>query len=432
MIVTPHSQYDVQETTAVLFDRALVTAFLENFPDLVYFKDLDSRFTAVSKSKAARHRLAPAEILGKTDADFYAPEFAQMARAEEEEIMKTGKPMIGRQRKVVWADGREGWAVTSKMPLHNERHEVIGTFGITKDISAEKQLELDLEKTHRHLVDASRGAGMAEIATGVLHNVGNVLTSLNVSASIVATGFRQSKADSLAKISSLLQEHEGDLAHFLTHDPKGKRIPEFLATLSSHAVAERDRLLQEISSLQKNVDHIKDIVSMQQTYATAIGLVEPLDAVELMEDSLRMNASALVRHDIRLERDFQPVPPVLAERGKVIQILVNLIRNAKYADDQGGAAAKLITVSIRPGAKGRVQLIVADSGIGIPAENLERIFVHGFTTRANGHGFGLHSSVNAAKEMKGSLTVYSEGLGKGATFTLDLPVAPTSAPTLPS
>ena len=155
---------------------------------------------------------------------------------------------------------------------------------------------------------------------------------------------------------------------------------------------------------------------------------EPLSAEELMEDSLRMNAGALVRHAVRVVRDFHPVPLILGEKGKVLQILVNLIRNAKYAADEGGHSDKTVSLHIAPGAPGRVRLTVQDNGVGIPAENLTRIFCHGFTTRANGHGFGLHSSANAAKEMKGSLTAYSDGPGLGASFVLDLPEAPPASP----
>jgi C4-dicarboxylate-specific signal transduction histidine kinase len=267
-------------------------------------------------------------------------------------------------------------------------------------------------------------AGMAEVATGVLHNVGNVLNSLNVSASVIENGLRMSKAESLVKIAALLRENHSNVAAFLTVDPKGKRIPEFLESLARHAIDERDRLLKEITDLQKNIDHIKDIVSMQQTYATMAGVVEPLDPVMMMEDSVRMNAGALVRHEVQVMRDFQFCPPILGEKSKVLQILVNLIRNAKYACDEAGQPGKLVTLRIQPAlTPDRVCLMVKDNGVGIAAENLTRIFGHGFTTRKNGHGFGLHSSANAAREMKGSLTVHSDGLGAGATFTLELPAA---------
>jgi signal transduction histidine kinase len=269
---------------------------------------------------------------------------------------------------------------------------------------------------------------MAEVATGVLHNVGNVLNSLNVSASVIASGLRLSKGESLARLGALLRDHQADLAGFLTRDTKGRRVPEFLASLARHAVEERQRLLEEVSALQRSIDHIKEIVSMQQAYATMAGIVEPLDPAAMMEDSLRMNAAALVRHEVGVTRDFQPVPLILGEKAKVLQILVNLIRNAKYACDETGLPDKLVTLRIAPAPTSeRVHLIVQDNGVGIPPENLTRIFAHGFTTRANGHGFGLHSSANAAREMKGMLSVHSDGPGRGATFTLELPVAPAPA-----
>lgn len=162
---------------------------------------------------------------------------------------------------------------------------------------------------------------------------------------------------------------------------------------------------------------------MQQAYATMVGVVEALDPATLMEDALRMNAGALVRHDVGCVREFHPVPPVLAEKAKVLQILINLIRNAKYAADEGRHADKIIRLKVEPGDEGRVRLIVQDNGVGIAPENLGRIFTHGFTTRRDGHGFGLHSSLTVAKEMKGTLTVHSDGIGHGATFTLELPVA---------
>jgi PAS domain S-box-containing protein len=409
-------------------EHVLVNAFLENIPDIVYFKDRASRFIAVSKSKAARHGCAhPEELIGKADTDFFSDQYAQGTRDEEAVIMETGVPIVGKLQKITWHDGRIGWVRTSKLPLRDGAGQVIGTFGISQDVTAAKEMEEALEKANKETRDASRLAGMAEVATGVLHNVGNVLNSLNVSATVIASGLRQSKSESLAKVSALVREHTGDLGEFLSQDPKGRLIPEFLESLSRHASEERARLLQEIDSLQGNIDHIKEIVSMQQAYATMVGIIEPLDPVTLMEDSLRMNASALVRHDVSVVRDFQKVPAISAERGKVLQILINLIRNAKYALDEGRLSGKVITLRIAPGAPGTVRLIVQDNGVGIPAENLTRLFGHGFTTRAHGHGFGLHSSALAAGELHGSIHAESDGVGMGAAFILELPVAEAAA-----
>lgn len=429
----PFHPSDLPEPPERPLDRTLVRAFLENIPDFVYFKDTESRFIAVSRSKAERHEMQPEELIGRTDVDLFSNEHAQWARVDEESIMATGDAVVGKRERTVWKDGHVTWADVTKLPLRDASGEIIGTFGMTRDVTAAEELKADLEKTQRNLLETSRTAGMAEVATGVLHNVGNVLTSLNVSASMIGTSLQQSKADSLQKLSNLLRDHATDLGTFLTADPKGRRVPEFMDSLARHALEERDRLLSEITSLQQNIDHIKEIVAMQQAYATMVGVLEPLDPAELMDDALRMNAGALVRHEIEVERLFQPTGRVLAEKAKVLQILINLIRNAKYATEEGRPAQKIVTLRIERGATpDRVRLVVQDNGIGIPAENLQRIFTHGFTTRAGGHGFGLHSSVAVAKEMHGSLTVHSDGVGRGAEFTLELPLAPEIAPAAPA
>jgi PAS domain S-box-containing protein len=409
-------------------DHALLVAFLDTVPDRIYFKDRQGRFIAASKSKIVRHGFTHAsELIGKTDFDIFPVKHAQRALADEETILRTGKPIVDLLEHVVWPDGTETWTEVSKMPLHDESGAIIGTFGISKDVTEVKKMEQALDQAHRNLVDASRVAGMAEVATGVLHNVGNVLTSLNVSTTIVAKGLGDLKAESLTKLGAMLQEHTDDLPDFLSRDPKGRRVPEFVTSLGRHVTQERDRLLAEVNSMQGNVDHIKEIVSMQQAYATMIGVIESLDPVSLLEDAIRLNSGALSRHEVRVERDFQPVPLVLGERAKILQILVNLIRNAKYACDDGRPVDKCMTLRLRSADGSRVQLIVEDNGVGIPAENLTRIFQHGFTTRATGHGFGLHSAANAAKEMKGTLSVESGGIGTGARFVLELPVAPPAA-----
>ncbi len=307
-------------------DAVLLSALLHGVQEYVYFKDRESRFIALSDSLVRSFgKSSAAEVVGRSDFDFYAEAHARPAFEDEQEIIRTGKPLFDKLEKEFWPTGRVTWVLTTKLPLRDASGEIIGTFGLSKDVTAQKQMEIELEKAHRDLVDASRLAGMAEVATGVLHNVGNVLNSLNVSASVIASGLRQSKVDSLTRVAGLLQEHTSDLGAFLSTDPKGKRVPEFLSSLAQHSVGERDRLLQEISSLQKNIDHIKEIVAMQQAYATMIGVVEALDPMTLMEDALRMNSGALQRHDVHVERDFQRVPKILGEQAKVLQILVNLI-----------------------------------------------------------------------------------------------------------
>jgi signal transduction histidine kinase len=283
-----------------------------------------------------------------------------------------------------------------------------------------KRTDAELENIHKQLVEASRRGGMAEIATNVLHNVGNVLNSVNVSTGLIIESVRNSRASSLAKVVVLLGEHAHDLGAFITSDPKGKHVPAHLAQLSEHLTADQEAIVRELDSLRRNVEHIKEIVAMQQTYATFGGVKEMINVVNLVEDSMRMNEGALSRHRVEVIREFENVPPMNVEKNKILQILVNLVRNAKYACDESGRADKRLTVRVANG-DGRVKILVIDNGVGISPENLTHIFSHGFTTWKNGHGFGLHSGALAAKEMGGSLTVRSDGSGQGAAFTLELP-----------
>jgi signal transduction histidine kinase len=197
-------------------------------------------------------------------------------------------------------------------------------------------------------------------------------------------------------------------------------VPEYLAQLSERLSQEKDRHLQEMESLRKNIEHIKDIVAMQQSYAKVSGITEVLKVTDLVEDALRLNAGALARHAVAVIRDYGDVPLVSTDKHKVLQILVNLIRNAKYACDESGHSQKQLTVRVR-NEESRITVSVIDNGVGIPAENLTRIFNHGFTTRKDGHGFGLHSGALAARELGGRLTVHSDGVGCGARFILELP-----------
>jgi PAS domain S-box-containing protein len=291
---------------------------------------------------------------------------------------------------------------------------------IMRDMTERNRDQLAMEHIHQQLVEASRLAGMSEIATNVLHNVGNALNSVNISTDLIADSVKRSKASSLARVVTLLQEHAHDLGAFITNDPGGRHVPLHLARLSEHLLAEQAKIAGELDLLRRNVEHIKEVVAMQQSYATIGGVKEMTDLTTLVEDSMRLNEDALRRHGVEIVREFEKVPLMNVEKHKILQILVNLVRNAKYACDESGRAESRVTVRLSNG-EGRMKISVMDNGIGIPPENLTRIFNYGFTTRKNGHGFGLHSSALAARELGGSLTVHSDGPGHGASFTLELP-----------
>jgi signal transduction histidine kinase len=313
----------------------------------------------------------------------------------------------------------EGKDLTTR--LNFKRNDEIGALAREFD-----RMVARVAESRSQLSDQSFQAGRAEVATNVLHNVGNILNSINISASLVAERVRQSRAPGVSRLAALLLEQGPRLGQFISDDERGKRVPEYLATLGEQLLTDQRMTLEELASLRENLEHIKDTVAMQQKFAKLCGVTEVVAVADLMEDSLRLNAGAFTRHGVTLRREFGDVAPITVERHKVLQILINLIRNAKYACDDSGRSDKLIILRIE-NVTGGVRISVIDNGIGIPPENMMRLFNHGFTTRESGHGFGLHSAALAAQELGGSLRAESEGPGRGATFILELPFAPANA-----
>jgi C4-dicarboxylate-specific signal transduction histidine kinase len=306
----------------------------------------------------------------------------------------------------------------------NLEHRVLErTHELQEQVRAKEEAYAQLAEAQQHLMALSRQAGMAEVATGVLHNVGNVLNSVNVSATIVANKIRESRIGNLVALTGMLQEHSGELPDFLKHDPKGQRVVPYLAKLGSHLEEERQVMLRELELLTGHLGHIKEIVATQQNYAKVSGLIEVISLTDLVDDAIRIVEPGLPRHHILLERDYEATPPVAVDKHSVLQILLNLLRNAKQAIKDSDNPERRIQVCIRRWGEDRMRITVEDTGVGVAPETLTRIFSHGFTTKRDGHGFGLHSGANAARQLGGALWAESDGLGRGATFTLELPLS---------
>jgi PAS domain S-box-containing protein len=375
------------------------------------------------------------DLLGYSSAELLARTFQDITHPEdlEADLKNVGRLLAGEihifemEKRYIHARGHFIPVLLSVSLVHDGQDQPRYFISQIQDLTKSKLGEAALEKAYRELVKASRQAGMAEVATGILHNVGNVLNSINIASSCVAESLKRSKAANLSKVVALLRAHEADLAAFLTGDPKGKQVLPYVAQLADRLVAEQGAALRELAELQKNIQHIKEVLTAQQNCAKGGGKSETLQVTDLVEDILRMDSGGQTDRDIEIIRDFGHAPAITVEKHKVLQILMNLVRNAKQACHETGGAEQRLTVRVTNGDD-RVRVAVSDNGVGISPENLARIFAHGFTTKKDGHGFGLHSAMAAAGEMGGSLIVQSGGLGKGATFTLELPVVPDAAP----
>ncbi len=310
--------------------------------------------------------------------------------------------------------------------LHNYSQQLaVQVAELQREVAERKRAQAELGELHQQLLAASHQAGrMAEVASGVLHNVGNVLNSVNVSASLVGDRMRESYSAKLSMLAGMLESNRGRLGEFLEIDPRGRLVPEYLGKLADHLEEERLTILKEMELLARNVEHIKQIVAIQQSYTRVAGVTEDLPIQGLVEDALCIQASSLQSLGTAIEKNLPPVPLVRVDKHKVLQILVNLFRNAKHALAESGRTDMCLRISVSQPSQDKIRLEVSDNGVGIAPENLTRVFQHGFTAKRNGHGFGLHSGSLAAKEMGGTLWAESEGSGKGATMILELPVAP--------
>ena len=292
--------------------------------------------------------------------------------------------------------------------------------------SSREEAEAKREVLQQQLVAASREAGRAEVATGILHNVGNVLNSMNVAAGVVNKTLEQSRIGNLCKGLAMMEEHAQDLISFITTDERGQRLPSYLTKLAPVLKEEQTIIGDAMASLNRNIEHIVQVVQVQQSHAKSIILRQPIDPKELMEDAVRVNQASIEKHGVQLVRDYCQCPILLLDQHSVLQILINLVSNAIHAMNSAEIPSKQITLTLKEipgGAPPQICFQVTDNGAGIPPENLTKIFTYGFTTRKEGHGFGLHSAANAAREMGGSLTVSSGGPGQGASFSLALPMS---------
>lgn len=283
----------------------------------------------------------------------------------------------------------------------------------------------NLKAAQTQLIDAARSAGMADTAVSVLHNVGNVLNSINTSVAIVDERIRYSKLGGLEKLSELLQQERVNWGDFLSNHKRGKHIPDFVSLLADNWGEDKQFYLDEIKGLAKNILHIKNVINTQQSISVAVGMTEETNIEAMLDDAIALSIIEEQKDATEIVRDFSQLKKkVIIDRVKVTQIVVNLIKNSIDSVMESDVQNKQLTICLRDHDDDHLIIQIIDNGIGIALDNLTKIFSFGFTTKIGRRGYGLHSSANSAHEMQGSLKAESEGIGKGATFNLILPHIP--------
>ena len=287
-----------------------------------------------------------------------------------------------------------------------------------------QQFIVEQEQLRMQLGETEYKIEMANVASTVLHNVGNVLTSVMVAANMVESLVAQSSVTLVNRVAELLATHREDLGTYLTEDPKGKRIPPSLEKLGDHLIEEQQTVLKEMKGVVRNIRHMRQVILSHQAMAKSVGETEQIALVDILSHAMELSFQPEDSNWMTICGDYEEVPAVWADQHQLLQILVNLLRNAKQAMLQHIQENHVLNLSVKYQSDGQesVVLRIRDSGIGIAPEHISKLFMRGFTTKKDGNGIGLHSSIAAIQDMGGTMHVHSEGVGKGATFELTFPV----------
>jgi C4-dicarboxylate-specific signal transduction histidine kinase len=374
--------------------------------------------SSTGREQRLRHLLAAVEAATRGDLR-RALELAQLAQAAADslEIAELGASIHGLMQR--WQDSvREKEAILAELQLSQAEVEEVNE-KLRDEIEDRKRAEAQLASLQAELVRTARAAGMSEVATGVLHNVGNVLSSINVASLSLRERLGESRAERAARAAEMLVDNLGDIGRFLTEDPRGVQVPEYLLTLSRHQSDLNRELIREADSLCSFVSHVATIIGTYQAYGHSSCVLERLAVMDVVDAAAKIMRPSFERHGIRFDAVVVENPSISTDRHKVLQIIINLLSNARDAVRTMGSDGR-VEIRVESTGTGGARIAVHDNGVGISAEGLARIFSYGYTTKADGHGFGLHTSANAARELGGHLHAESEGDGRGARFILEL------------
>lgn len=392
-----------------VFEEALRQA-----PGIIIVTDERMKILYVNR---VEHGYTRDEVIGSNYGDVLSAEQSRKVQAVLERARTTGQP----QQYETFIDppsGERQWYST-QISWFQVSAANAGMICILTEVTRQRVAEARVETLRGELIEASHRAGMAEIATGVLHNVGNVLNSVNVSAEALARELDDSRLHLLGRAVALLDEHQDDLPEFLSHDPKGRRLPVLLARLGQELEQERVRLHDELTRLREHIGLMRSIVEAQQSLAKLGDMAEPTRPDELIHQTLSMFQLDLESRVIELDMELAELGTVVLDKQATLQVLANLIRNAIDALELIDGRRHLVLRL--HGDERKLCFEVEDNGSGISPESLGRLFEHGFSTKPNGHGFGLHTSSIAARTMNGTLEAHSDGPGRGARMRLTLP-----------
>ena len=302
--------------------------------------------------------------------------------------------------------------------LNSDRTDEIGILARSFD-----HMVAHLAEARRETEESAHRAGMAEIASEVLHNVGNAVNTANCCAEVIGDRLHNSRLSGLEKATSLLSDQASNAVHFFSEDPRGPKLINYLVTVTGTLQKEQAENLSELQRLQETIRHIRDAIASQQSHARKSDFRQRVDLRALLNETLLVNEALQKQCGVSVTINMPELPLLELNRSRVAQVLVNLEKNALLSMQSVPERNHVLTVNVAVLETNLLQIEVQDTGTGFTPEIHERLFGQGFTTRKEGSGLGLHYCVNVIREMGGDIKAYSDGPGTGARFQITIPRA---------
>ncbi|MGA2778258.1 MAG: PAS domain S-box protein [Steroidobacteraceae bacterium] len=276
----------------------------------------------------------------------------------------------------------------------------------------ERVLEVQLKESFHH-------SGIAETANGVLQSVEQALSGVGVAASVMRRDLTALRPERVAQVATLIANNRTDIAGFLAEDVRGKYLPDYLLAIGTQLGADTRSLETGLAEIDKCVHHLRDIISAQQSLIPMGGMLEPTDLRDLVEVALLVQAPDIAR--VEIVRRFEDLPLITTDRHKLLKIIVSFVSNARDALLLGGSEPPRILVEVCKSGDEAV-FSIEDTGPGMSPDVMAHLWEFGFTTKRNGRGVGLHASAIAAREIGATVSAHSDGHGRGARFSVRLPL----------
>lgn len=281
--------------------------------------------------------------------------------------------------------------------------------------------ELSESELNKKLGQLAYQAGIGQVATGVLHNVGNILNSINIGTQNLAEMVKDSKIPQLLKANALLRANLHQLQNFVETHPSGQLLPEYYQRVGRFLAHDNKNMITELNELQAHINLVKELIATQQDYAKLDLSRKRLNLAGLIDDAITIELLSLQKHDVTVKKDYKISPRIFADNSKILHVFLNLIKNAKEAMIASARKERILEIDIEATENGGCLVIIRDNGVGVSQSKLQQMFQYGFTTKLEGHGFGLYTSLRAMQELGGAISAHSEGPGQGTEFRLTFP-----------